>query len=632
MLLRALISLALAACLLVAPASASAQQDPGLETIRAVYQTMLDLFYRPLDPHTLLQTGWSALQSDASARGATLPPPLPDLPDDPDEAFGVFATAYAQYAASGQSGSNSAAIVASAIVDSTHEQHTRYLPAQVMQRFLGIVGGGQQAIGLGIKLGSDPAGLITDVAPDGPAARAGLQPGDVILAADGKDLSHADVANLAAALTGPSGSSVALSIDRGDGPQPVTVTRGGYYFPPLDSRLVDGTVGYLRLDDFVISGTSLPNGTEILAELDRRLDDLDAQGATSLVLDLRNNGGGSVMTADQLLGRFLPDTARSVREYDQRGHETYELASGRLHARQLPMAVLINGGSASASEVVAAALHEYGRAVIVGQRSAGAVASSQLFPLPDGGGLQLAVAAATTADTRTALDEVGVTPDVVTSQTRTLADYRSGRDPQIDAAVAALQSAPGPPTEGPPAFALTPAQLDTLIGGILPTSGDIPRNDRLQTTGRWQRLDYLHPNELIDQNGGSPDPLTLQQTMRARGYQGTVLASYGATAGSLPTLSVNADLYASAEGAHSAASTNDLPFLLQPIAPPVQVGDEVVAYRGTWLGTGSTQVTWRRGRVVITVTYGDVPGFERDETLAAAVQLVDARAAQLTLP
>src|SRR6266852_2886169 len=129
-------------------------------------------------------------------------------------------------------------------------------------------------------------------------------------------------------------------------PQSFTVTRGPYYFPPLDSRVLPDGVAYLRLAAFVISGTSLPNGTELLADLDRRLDDFDAQGVQSLILDLRNNGGGSLQTTDELLGRFLPDTARSVHELDQRGHETFELAGGRMHARQLPMAVLINGGSA----------------------------------------------------------------------------------------------------------------------------------------------------------------------------------------------------------------------------------------------------------------------------------------------
>src|SRR5439155_25303504 len=116
------------------------------------------------------------------------------------------------------------------------------------------------------------------------------------------------------------------------------------------------------------------------------------------------------------------------------------------------------------------------------------------------------------------------------------------------------------------------------------------------------------------------------------GYQGTVMASYGGQPGDLPTVSINADLYESPDGAHDSASTNDLINLQQPIAASVQLGDETVAYRGTWLATGSTVLMWRRGRVVLTVTYSDVPGFGRPDTLAAIAQLVDARAEQLTIP
>src|SRR5207244_2106099 len=112
-------------------------------------------------------------------------------------------------------------------------------------------GGGQQSLGLGIKLGSDPPGLVTEVAPDSPAAKAGLQPGDLIVGADGKDLTRADTSSLAASLTGAAGTTVSLSIERGSGPRTIDVTRGAYYFPPLDSRLLEGGVGYLRLTDFV---------------------------------------------------------------------------------------------------------------------------------------------------------------------------------------------------------------------------------------------------------------------------------------------------------------------------------------------------------------------------------------------
>jgi carboxyl-terminal processing protease len=615
---------------------AAAQDVDGLEAVRAAYHDMLDLFYRPVAPSDLLHAGWNTLRTLAPRRGAPAPDPLPDLPDDPDGAFTTFASAYATYVASlppSFTSSMAAAAIESGMADSVHEQHTHYLPPSIMQRFLATVGGGDESIGAGVELSGNTPGLITAVAPGGPADTVGMQPGDLVVAVDGQDISTSDTASLASTLVGPQGSTVKLTIDRGDSEQKTfVITRGPYYFPPLDSILLPGGVGYVRLTDFVISGTTLPNGTELLSDLDRRLDDLDGLGAQSLILDLRNNGGGSVQTADEILGRFLPDSVRTVREYDERGHQTFEIASGRLHARQLPMAVLINGGSASASEMTAAALRDSHRAILVGQKTAGALASSELLPLPGGGGLQIAVAAANAPDSTTELDGIGVSPDVVAAESRSVSDFRTGHDPLVDVAVAALSRAPAPPPAWPATPALGPLDLDRLVGSALPGTGELPTNDRLTVTTQWQRLDYVHANELIDQNGGAPDPVGLLQAFRGRGYQGTAMASYGAQPGDLPTVSVDIDLYSTTSGAHAAISTNDIPDLQRPIDPPILVGEETAAYRGAWLATGSTLVVWRRGRAVFTVTYSDVPGFDRPDTLAVVVQLVDARAAQLTIP
>src|SRR5438045_9324222 len=110
------------------------------------------------------------------------------------------------------------------------------------------------------------------------------------------------------------------------------------------------------------------------------------------------------------------------------------------------------------------------------------------------------------------------------------------------------------------------------------------------------------------------------------------MATYGGTPCDLPAVSVNIDVYSSVAGAHAATSSNDLPQIQLAIDAPVQLGDETVAYRGTWLADGSMLTMWRRGRVVFTVAYSDAPGLERPDTLAALSQVVDARAQQLSLP
>lgn len=614
------------------PSTSVAHADAAsdLVTLHAAYTNLLDLFYRPLTPQELLQPGWAALQASASRRGGPAPQPLAGLPDDPEAAFAVFSIAYTEYMATLPNRADAVspvADVASGMADGLHEAHTHYLSPSIMQRFLQSVSGGQQGSGLGIKLAGDPPGLITDVAPNGPAALAGIAPGDVIVEADGRNLAGKDATTISSALTGAEGSSVSLKVDRAGGSATVNVIRGTYYFPPLESRMVADGVGYIRLNDFVISGTTLPDGSEVLSDFDRRLDELDAQGARGLILDLRNNGGGSVQTADEILGRFLPDTARSIHEFDGRGHSTYELASGRVRSRQLALAVLINRGSASASEVTVGALRDAGRAILVGQRTAGAVASSQVFPLPDGGGLQIAVAAATTADSATQLDGVGVDPDVLTAEMRTLADYRAGHDPQIDTAIDALNRAPAPPTLAPQSPPVPAAELDRRLAGGLPDQ--VPTNDRLTSGARWQRIDFTHPNQLIDQNLGGADPVAIQRALLARGYQGTVLATYGGSPGDVPAISVNIDLYASSEGAHASLTSNDMPQLLSPIDPPIIVGDETAAYTGTWLASGATAIMWRRGPLVITASYTDVPGYDRPATLVAVVQQTDDLARQL---
>ena len=215
---------------------------------------------------------------------------------------------------------------------------------------------------------------------------------------------------------------VNVSIDRGNGPADLCGDARAVLLPARSSRrmLTRNGVGYLRILQLRDLGHGAPGRHRAAwADLDRRLADLDVGGAQGLVLDLRNNGGGSVQTADELLGRFLPNTTRSLHESDLRGHDSYNLTFPAACTRsQVPMAVLINGSSASASEINSGGAARWAhRAIVVGEHWAGAVASSGLIPLPGGGGLQDSRGRGqrTLDSHRSSSTSVGITPDVETS-------------------------------------------------------------------------------------------------------------------------------------------------------------------------------------------------------------------------
>src|SRR5262249_47690375 len=159
-----------------------------------------------------------------------------------------------------------------------------------------------------------------------------------------------------------------ITVQRSGARIDLRVTRGSFYFPAIESRMLPGGAGYLKLSEFVQWGITLPNGTELLSELDRQLDALDAQGATALVLDLRGNPGGDTSPPAELIGRFLPEDQTTVIRSDQRGHLSVGIVGGTMRRVQHPMVVLVDRGSASSSEVTASTLREAGRALLVGQR------------------------------------------------------------------------------------------------------------------------------------------------------------------------------------------------------------------------------------------------------------------------
>jgi hypothetical protein len=225
-----------------------------------------------------------------------------------------------------------------------------------------------------------------------------------------------------------------------------------------------------------------------------------------------------------------------------------------------------------------------------------------------------------TAEGKVKVDRAGVPVDVPVRDTRTAADYSAGRDPQLQAAVDALARAPAPPAYQSRPVSLSPVQLRDMLVPYMPEPAAIPRNERLTSITVTTRRELTHPNQALQ---GARDPLAVQEAFRRRGWRGGYSQGYGAGPLTRPSVDVSVDLYETEAGAADAVTTNDAPDFQEAVPAPVSLGEQSIAYRGVWGALGGTSYTWRRGTTVFTVSYGDVPGYERMDILAEVARLVD---------
>jgi carboxyl-terminal processing protease len=263
--------------------------------------------------------------------------------------------------------------------------------------------------GIGLEIAADDAAL-TVVAPieASPAARAGVQRGDVLVAVDGHALRGTDLTEAAKRLRGPPGSTVRLTVERRGVPEPlqVAVQRGQVEVHTVREELLPGGVGYARVRYF---------SERSVAELRQSVKRLEAAleaPLCGLVLDLRDNPGGALDAASGVADLFL-DRGVIVSASGRAPHADFAITAqeGDLLAGA-PMVVLVNGGSASAAEIVAGALHDHGRAVLVGRTTFGKGSVQTLLPLSDGRAVKL-----TTSryhlPSGASIDAQGLRPDVL---------------------------------------------------------------------------------------------------------------------------------------------------------------------------------------------------------------------------
>ncbi len=245
--------------------------------------------------------------------------------------------------------------------------------------------------------------IVLGPLPGSPAFEAGLMPGDILVSVNGESIEGRTIEETVALIRGPKGTEVVLGVSRAGISRPVEVpiVRDTISVSSVHSHILPGGFGYIRLSSF---------DAESGADLRTAIADLRDLGAEGIVLDLRNNGGGLVTAAVSVVSEFVEE-GEVIRWVDANGNETVEHVTGEGTAYDLPLVVLVNGFSASASEVVSGALQDHERARIVGTRTFGKGAVNLLRDLESGAGLNLTIARWLTPDGRT-IEGEGIEPDV----------------------------------------------------------------------------------------------------------------------------------------------------------------------------------------------------------------------------
>lgn len=309
------------------------------------------------------------------------------------------------------------------LVAAAGDPYTVYLTPEAAKRLQDDLSGTVSGIGAEVGIRNQKLVIISPVA-DSPAAKAGLRPSDQIVLINDEDPSGLSLDQAVSKIRGEKGTEVRLTLIRGNAaPFEVKIVRDIITVASVKWSLKEGNVGYIQLTRF---------GEDTGSLVSQAADDLKAKGAKSFIIDMRNNSGGYLNAAVQVSSEFL-DGGQLVVEERRKGEGAEKLVStGSGKLKGFKTVVLINEGSASASEIVAGALRDNGIATIVGQKSFGKGSVQEIKNL--GGGAQLKVTVAKWyTPNGTNINKDGIKPDTEVKLEQ--ADYDASRDPQLDKAL-----------------------------------------------------------------------------------------------------------------------------------------------------------------------------------------------------
>ncbi|MFA5800226.1 MAG: S41 family peptidase [Candidatus Peribacteraceae bacterium] len=345
------------------------------------------------------------------------------------------------------------------LVQAVGDPYTVFMTPQDSKTFQDALSGTLEGIGAQLDVRE---GKIVVVAPlkGSPAEKAGLLTHDIIFRVDDLAVEGMRLEDVVAKIRGQKGTSVRLTVLREGKRDPVTITvvRESIHIPSVESKVIktqSGSIGYVVLNQF---------GDASIAEIKKAFAGFPVKELKGVVLDLRFNGGGYLDGAEELVSMFVKEgKVVSVVRRDSPSEE--HTVRGTPILPDTPMAVLINGGSASASEITAGALQDLRRAKIIGTKSFGKGTVQEVIDLPGGSSLRVTTAKWITPAGHD-IAKKGITPDIIVD--RTAEEYRAGKDPQLAAALEWLLdhedvTAGQPPLTG---SELRPAGKKTATGSV----------------------------------------------------------------------------------------------------------------------------------------------------------------------
>lgn len=284
------------------------------------------------------------------------------------------------------------------------DPYSAYYTSQEYTRLAESVNGAYSGIGVAVSMNTETQQVvIVQVYENTPAANAGVLAGDVISKVNGEDVTGMSLSDVVSRTKGEEGSSVVLTVFRESDQQyhDLTAVRENIKKQTVDYTMLDGQIGYLQVTEF----------DEVTAEqFNEALAALEEQGMQGLVIDLRNNPGGVLNTVVSMADQLLPE-GKVVYTEDKNG-EGQTFYSDEEHQFNKPLAVLVNGNSASASEIFAGAIKDYQKGILVGTKTFGKGIVQNIYTLSDGSAVKLTVSRYFTPS-GVCIHEVGIEPDIV---------------------------------------------------------------------------------------------------------------------------------------------------------------------------------------------------------------------------